>query len=373
MSLPIDYDSDSGTKSFVLDRMLSQEEPYQHMNPYKKKVADEKINKFEKYIEEKLKEYLESYNDNEIEDNFTADEVKLQNSENTKTLNFYYFIGRLNPPHDGHIYALKELVNKAKQDGSKALILLGSGPKQPDGDKRTMDNPISFDTKKAFIISKLNEIGVIENSNYLIQEMTTPFADVSRYIGSHFINNDFDDNNTEIKITHIAGGKDDDASKLSSVLVHASSVATKNAPNAKVSTNVETIEPQPSATGDKAMSATEVRKSVYKTYLDSTGYGGWEPRYKGFYGEMANQIYEEILYPVRKLEDLKKDEQIIQTDIRNYVENGILPSYKEQKNKKPKTKTKKTGGTIRKQKNKKPKTKTKTKPKTKTKKTIKNK
>ena len=276
MSLPIiDYDSDSGTKPVEPYRMSSQQDPYEYMNPYKKKVADEKINKFEKYIEEELKQYLESYNDDENVDNFIADEVKLQNSENTKTLNFYYFIGRLNPPHDGHIYALKELVSNAIRNNAKALILLGSGPKQPDGDKRSMDNPISFDTKKAFIISKLNEIGVIENSDYLIQEMTTPFADVSRYIGSHFINNDFDDNNTEIKITHIAGGKDDDASKLSSVLVHASSVATKNAPNAKVSTNVETIEPQPSTTGDKAMSATEVRKSVYKTYLDGTGYGGW--------------------------------------------------------------------------------------------------
>uniref|UniRef100_A0A6C0DLH7 Uncharacterized protein n=1 Tax=viral metagenome TaxID=1070528 RepID=A0A6C0DLH7_9ZZZZ len=348
MSLPIDYDSGSDENPFVFDRMLSQEEPYEHMNPSKKKGADKKINEFEKYLEEELKEYLESYNDNEIEDNFTADEVNLQNSEKTNIVNFYYFIGRLNPPHDGHIYALKELVNKAKQDGSKALILLGSGPKQPDGDKRTMDNPILFDTKKAFIVSKLNEIGAIENSDYLIQEMTTPFADVSRYIGSYFINNDNVDNNAEIKISHIAGGKDDDASKLSSVLVHASNVASQNAPNAKVSTNVETIEAQPSTTGNDAMSATQVRKSVYRNYLDGTGYDGWEPRYKGFYGEMAPQIYEEILYPVRKLEDLKKDEQIIQTDIRNYVENGILPSYKEQKNKKPKTKTKKTGGTIRK-------------------------
>lgn len=361
MSLPIDYnsDSDSDSKPSVLIRMLSQQEPYEHMNPSKKKGADEKINEFEKYLEEELKEYLESYNDDETQDNFIADEVNLQNSEKNNIVNFYYFIGRLNPPHDGHIYALTELVTKAKQNGFKALILLGSGPKQPDEDKRTMDNPISFDTKKAFIISKLNEIGAIENKDYLIQEMTTPFADVSRYIGSYFINNNIDDENAEIKINHIAGGKDDDATKLSSVLVHASNVASQNAPNAKVSTNVETIEAQPSTTGNDAMSATQVRKSVYRTYLDGNDYDNWEPRYKDFYGEMARQIYDEILYPVRKLEDLKKDVQSVQIDIRNYVENGTLPSYTEQKNKKPKTKpkTKKTGGTIRKYK----KTKTKNK------------
>ena len=356
MSLPIDYNSDSDENPSVFTRMLSQPERYEDMNPFKQKGADKKINEFEKYLEEELKEYLESYNDNEIEDNFIADEVNLQNSEKNNIVNFYYFIGRLNPPHDGHIYALTKLVNKAKQDGSKALILLGSGPTPKGGDdKRTMDNPISFNTKKDFIVSKLNEIGAIENKDYLIQEMKTPFVDVSRYIGSYFINNNIDDENAEIKITHIAGGKDDDATKLSSVLVHASNVASQNAPNAKVSTNIETIEAQPSTKDNEAMSATQVRKSVYRNYLDGNDYDSWEPRYQNFYGELARPIYEEILYPVRKLEDIKKDEQIIRTDISNYIENGILPKYTEQKNKK--SKTKKTGGTIRKYK----KTKTKNK------------
>jgi len=355
MSLPIDYNSYSDENPSVFTRMLSQPERYEDMNPSERKGADEKINEFEKYLEEELKEYLESYNDNEIDDNFIADEVNLQNSEKNNIVNFYYFIGRLNPPHDGHIYALTKLVEKAKQDKCKALILLGSGPTPKGGDdKRTMDNPISFKTKKAFIISKLNEISAIEDKDYLIQEMTTPFADVSRYIGSYFINNDNVDNNTEITITHIAGGKDDDATKLSSVLVHASNVASQNAPNAKVSTNIETIEPQPSTTGNEAMSATQVRKSVYRNYLDGNGFDSWEPRYKNFYGGLAPTIYEEILHPVRKLEDIKKDEQIIRTDIEKYIENGTLPKYTEQKNKKQKT-TKKTGGTSKKH------TKTKTK------------
>jgi hypothetical protein len=359
MSLPTTHDDSGSDGPFQLKRAISYNGPYNNMNPSEKKGADEKINEFEKYLEEKLK-FLESYNDNEIEDNFTADEVNLQNSEKTNIVNFYYFIGRLNPPHDGHIHALTKLVEKAKQDKCKALILLGSGPtpKGGDGDKRTMDNPISFDTKKAFIVSKLNEISANEDEDYLIQEMTNPFTDVSRYIGSYFDDNNIDDENAEITITQIAGGKDNDATKLSSVLVHASTVASRNAQKAKVYTNVETIEPQPSRSGNDAMSATQVRKSVYRNYLDGNGFDGngydtWEPRYKDFYGGLARTIYEEILYPVIKLENIKQnDVQSVRTDIENYIENGILPSYTEQKNKKPKTTKKKIGGTIRKHKNK---------------------
>ena len=75
-----------------------------------------------------------------------------------------------------------------------------------------------------------------------------------------------------------------------------------------------------------------------------------EQKYKDFYGEMANQIYEEILYPVIKLENIKNNEQMIRNDVNSYIVNGTLPKYNEEKIKK--SITKKTGGTIRKHRNK---------------------
>jgi len=63
-------------------------------------------------------------------------------------INVYYFIGRLNPPHQGHITALMELIKRAILDNLdnpnyKIIILLGSGPKK----LRSLDNPLPFLTK----------------------------------------------------------------------------------------------------------------------------------------------------------------------------------------------------------------------------------
>ena len=44
------------------------------------------------------------------------------------SLKLYYFIGRLNPPHEGHIAALLNLIIHAIDTGGLAIILLGSGP-----------------------------------------------------------------------------------------------------------------------------------------------------------------------------------------------------------------------------------------------------
>ena len=44
------------------------------------------------------------------------------------SISFFYFIGRLNPPHNGHIAALHSLIIMARGDHSFPLILLGNGP-----------------------------------------------------------------------------------------------------------------------------------------------------------------------------------------------------------------------------------------------------
>ncbi len=84
----------------------------------------------------------------QIEDEDIPDEV----AEAINIL-FTTFIGRANPPHEGHIMAMLQVILNALRRGGNALILLGSGP----GRKQDSKNPISFDLKRDFITSKLIE------------------------------------------------------------------------------------------------------------------------------------------------------------------------------------------------------------------------
>ena len=220
----------------------------------------------------------------------------------------FYFIGRLNPPHNGHISALKQMVKMANETSSiPPLILLGSGP----GSKRTMDNPITFETKEAYIRSVLE-------GNYVIQKMTNPAQNISQYIiqklGDHILKLQ------NIDITHIAGGKDEDTTKLSFALKSAEKTAQHLVPGADVSTRVEAIEAETTDSG-VAMSATKVRKDAYKTFRDGTGFNGWPQEYKQFYRDKAQTIYDEILEP---LQEIPPEERNAAID--KYINEGILPS-----------------------------------------------
>lgn len=57
-------------------------------------------------------------------------------------LKFYCFIGRLNPPHEGHIYSLMQVIRDAIEHNTTAMIFLGSG-----GNKRTLDDPMEHEDK----------------------------------------------------------------------------------------------------------------------------------------------------------------------------------------------------------------------------------
>lgn len=273
--------------------------------------------------EYKLKQ-IEAYFINIIKENeYTADKATIEET-NGKEFNFFYFIGRLNPPHNGHIAALQKLVEQAKSTGSTALILLGSGPKQSDGNKRTMDNPIPFITKKDFVESKLEGVN---DKDYIIREMTNPTKDISDYISEQLAKSSNLPNLTDIKITHIAGGKDEDASKLSFALKSAVTTATRLAPSsATVIGTVATIEPENTDTGS-AMSATQVRKDAYKTVLNGNGFEEWNIKYGVFYGLMAETIYKEILYPITNY-GLTKEQ------IQTYIDTGELPKKKNSKSQK---------------------------------------
>jgi hypothetical protein len=297
--------------------MSSQPDPYSHMSFEKKSEADEKIRQFEEFINKRANEINNSQNEE-----YDTEEINLTESSG-KTKKILYFIGRLNPPHNGHIAALEQLTRMAKKDNSVPLILLGSGPKQTNGDKRTMDNPITFETKKQLIESKLNGV---EGTDYIIQEMTNPAQDISNYISEQVGNSsDLQD----IQITHIAGGKDEDASKLLFALKSAEKKATSLAPNAKVTASVAAIESEITDTGS-AMSATQVRKDAYKTIINDNGFEEWNNKYGTFYGPMSQQIYKEILDPITKY-------GVTKIQIQEYINYGTLPSN-------PSTKRRKNNG-----------------------------
>lgn len=265
---------------------------------------DAKISEFEEFIKNAnlINEGLNGY---------TVDEVLTQD-ESGKEASFFYFIGRLNPPHNGHIKALKELVALANHENSVPLILLGSGP----GSLRTMDNPITFEAKKAFIESVLT-------GNYDIQKMTNPAKNVSEYIETNL--QEPMSSIEKITINHIAGGKDEDTTKLAFALKSAENTARRMVPEADIIADVRAIDAETTDSG-AAMSATKVRKDAYKTVLDDTGFEGWPQQYKEFYGPNAELIYNEILFPLEEIPDSEREEVLT-----NYIQNGELPSTKKRK------------------------------------------
>lgn len=278
---------------------------------------DFKIEEFEKY-----KENAEQINQGR--NSFTADEITTEDPSG-ELINFFYFIGRLNPPHSGHLKALETLVRMANDKDSIPLILLGSGP----GGLRTMDNPITFELKAQFIDRLLQE--KMPGSKYKIEKMTNPSKNIADYI-KEGLELKGDSIIPIIKITHIAGGKDEDTTKLVFALKSAEKTAKGLVPDADIITNVEPIEAETIDNGS-AMSATKVRKDAYKSILDNgKGFEEWEKKYGIFYGANAKQIYDEILFPIQSL----SDEEIL-----NYINNGILPKSVGQKRKRGGTKRKK--------------------------------
>ena len=241
---------------------------------------EEKVAEFRKYIASLNQQINQESQEINNPDNQDEDISFMSNLASDKRKNFYYFIGRLNPPHEGHIHALEELIRTAAANGSVPLILLGSGPA---GGARTLDNPIDFELKSRFIIAKLREKGYIPygepaaagekiKGRYVIQEMTNPIADVSTYIIDQ-ITKPLDPSLSspiplnDIIITHMAGDKAEDAVKMKFMYAPVTQRVQTVMPEANVETGVAAIAPVETAEGT-SMSATKVRKDAYRFHLE---------------------------------------------------------------------------------------------------------
>lgn len=134
------YDTSIENSNIIFRTFTGTEIPSRR-NDLTEEIRNRKIEEFKSYLE-KLNEIQD------ISTNFPSIEVLVDIESSSTHLYLSYFIGRLNPPHNGHIQALIALINEAKRHEPfiPPLILLGSGPKG----LQTLDNPIPFDLKKNF-------------------------------------------------------------------------------------------------------------------------------------------------------------------------------------------------------------------------------
>jgi hypothetical protein len=209
-------------------------------------------------------------------------------------------------------------VNKERLKGvnAKALILLGSGPKpKRAGDShQTSDNPLDFVLKQKVVKSKLIEVlptmiesGLDSSSDTLddlctIQEMTTPFSDVSKFV-EDTIESEEISSISSIKIFQYAGNKDDDGTKLTSILDHSHQVAVKKIDEKKmdleeenelrdkvIPISVGVIALEPMSSGAESMSATQIRERAYNEEMKE-----WMTYYHSFYKDNSEEVYAALI------------------------------------------------------------------------------
>jgi hypothetical protein len=193
------------------------------------------------------------------------------------------FIGRTNPPHDGHIMAIQTVIlNALRQEGGSALILLGSGP----GKMSNAQNPIPFQLKRLFIIWKLIKSNgsilpeLFQNGKINILEMDKPVAQTTR-VFSEQVSPD---------IMHLGnilfvGNKPGDAEKLTFYKTGVGKGVTVDGTYYPIKTSIIPIEPIITGTGDP-MSATKVREFVKNNTLDE-----FRLAFGGFYNIFVSIVF----------------------------------------------------------------------------------
>jgi hypothetical protein len=230
-------------------------------------------------------------------------------------LKIFYFIGRLNPPHEGHISALIQMIERANAESSIPLILIGSGPKG----ERTMDNPVTFDTKCEFL-----KYIIPSSLKFAIRPLKNPMADVEQWyhnVLTHI------ETPSQVSFIRFAGDKGDNATKFAHMDKRFSGLH-NNADSSTVAL------PPVMASASKEMSATIVRKTAYSALLEGGPEGGYEvfrARLGGFYKEFTGQIYREIIEVVQGISP---------QDIQTYIDTTKLPKKARAKTGKAKSKSK---------------------------------
>ena len=196
----------------------------------------------------------------------------------------YYFIGRTNPPQEGHIDNLEQLVLAAIHNGEKAFIFLSNGPKG-----KFDDNPLPFDVKEAIIREHLTERlegRGIENPEGFFEIINTQKPIDRLYVESEL-------RLPHLTLFHFAGDKDDDTRKLNYVEVSIK----KKFPEHKDNIKLVTVSVVPTKRGDgKPMSGTTVRD--FARINDNLG--EFESEYGWFYRSNTKKVFDYINNPFGK-------------------------------------------------------------------------
>lgn len=242
--------------------------------------------------------------------------------KSSPNLKIYYFIGRLNPPHEGHIAALTQMIEEANASNSVALILLGSGPFEGE---RTMDNPISYESKVDFLRYKLPP-----HLKYEIRQMTKAADDVTLWyqsILSHI------ESPSSVEFIRFAGDKDGNLEKSS----YMEKTLLNRFPTSKASaTSVKAK----MANAKTAKSATAIRKFVYEAHIKELeggpkGFDAFREKYHELYLDFTQQMYDEILYPILHpnpaSENPESRKPFSKEVILQYIEDGTFPKSEARK------------------------------------------
>ncbi len=222
---------------------------------------------------------------------------------------YIYFIGRLNPPHEGHIAALLSVVEEAIDSGGIAILLFGSGP---NGGIQTSKDPIGFDLKSRFVIAKLKKELQIRHPDLKldemfkpggqiqIEEMGKPVEQIRGIIQKDLISNLFN----ELQTFRVSGEKDngDDVKKLEWIeKALRAGILDEEGNIIPIETKILPF-PAVSNVSGNAMSATQVRQDARTTSLDD-----FNEKYGDFYTTFTEEIYNVInQYPDIASKSVKK-------------------------------------------------------------------
>jgi hypothetical protein len=208
------------------------------------------------------------------------------------TNNFSVFLGRLNPPHKFHLISLITTILIARANGTKALFLFGNG------DGPDCDDPLTFELKRAFIVSKLSEFGFVLDTDYAVGIQSKYFQDIV-----DFIKQEYKAPGGEVRLFHIGGDKPELRGSILSLdvdkLKMPDSIVTATGERRNINC-IKVVIPSQTAPGSDVMSASLVRKTVCESVRANPGnsdlaFRQWQSRFAPMYdGESSRPVFNQI-------------------------------------------------------------------------------
>jgi len=207
----------------------------------------------------------------------------------------YFFVGRTNPPHPGHIATIRQMVEEANHRGKRALVFLGDGS-QTDS---VIKDPIDFELKRDIVVYKLfSEYGLNYGEHYEIIQKTPeePIPRLRNEVGAiaaaHATSS-----NVNVEMFHYAGEKGDDVIKFNHMKPYLIPTGHED-----VNIDFKNVGVRPiKIAGEEPFSSTIVREYAYEKTQEE-----WNAHFSSFYGPYADMVYLHII-AAKEAVDVKDD------------------------------------------------------------------